>query len=45
MEQSQIHLDEAADPNRMRLLETAKAMVLKGELSDKCKSLFTPLHP
>jgi histidine ammonia-lyase len=26
-------------------IEAAKRMVLKGELSDKCKSLFAPLHP
>jgi histidine ammonia-lyase len=26
-------------------IEAAKQMVLKGELSASCKSLFTPLHP
>ena len=39
MEQSQIHLNEA-DPNRLRLLDAAKAMVLRGDkdfsIADLC---------
>jgi localization factor PodJL len=41
MEHSQIHLAEAADPCRMRLLEAAKAMVLRGDkdfsIADLCR--------